>query len=104
MLNFVLADHGDAFSTRPRAAELRSAIIRLVGDSSEVCLDFSGVLSVSASFADELVGRLVHDVDEGTVPFDVRVAHASPDVERVLRPVVRRRACAPEAVFVVPTA
>ena len=53
---YVLGRHGQAFSTRARAEQIRSEIEQLAAGASEVLIDFEGVRSVSYSFADELVG------------------------------------------------
>lgn len=53
---YALGRHGQAFSTRARAEQIRAEIEQLAADSSGVLIDFEGVRSVSYSFADELVG------------------------------------------------
>lgn len=53
---YVLGRHGQAFSTRARAGEIRAEIEQLVADGRDVLIDFEGVRSVSYSFADELIG------------------------------------------------
>jgi STAS-like domain of unknown function (DUF4325) len=53
---YVLGRHGQAFSTRARAEQIRAEIERLAAGASDVLIDFEGVRSVSYSFADELVG------------------------------------------------
>jgi hypothetical protein len=53
---YVLGRHGQAFSTRARAEQIRAEIEQLVADGRDVLIDFEGVRSVSYSFADELIG------------------------------------------------
>ena len=53
---YVLGCHGQAFSTRARAEEIRPEIEQLAAGGRDVLIDFEGVRSVSYSFADELVG------------------------------------------------
>lgn len=53
---YVLGRHGQAFSTRARAEQIRAEIEQLAAGASDVLIDFEGVRSVSYSFADELVG------------------------------------------------
>lgn len=53
---YVLGRHGQAFSTRARAEQIRAEIEQLAAGGSDVLIDFEGVRSVSYSFADELIG------------------------------------------------
>lgn len=53
-----LEQFGRAFSTRPRGAELAQCVAELAGPAPDVVLDFTGVLAISYSFADEFVGEL----------------------------------------------
>lgn len=53
---YVLGHHGQAFSTRARAEQIRAEIEQLAAGASDVLIDFEGVRSVSYSFADELIG------------------------------------------------
>lgn len=81
-----LADHGVTLATRPLGAQIREATLERISDDDLVELDFDGVLSVSYSFADELVGRLVTEN-----PDRVKVLNASQDVEHVVARVINRR-------------
>ena len=53
---YVLGRHGQAFSTRARAEQIRAEVEQLAAGAGDVLIDFEGVRSVSYSFADELVG------------------------------------------------
>jgi STAS-like domain of unknown function (DUF4325) len=53
---YVLGHHGQVFSTRVRAEQIRLEIEQLAAGGRDVLIDFEGVRSVSYSFADELVG------------------------------------------------
>jgi STAS-like domain of unknown function (DUF4325) len=53
---YVLGRHGQAFSTRARAEQIRAEIEQLASGAGDVLIDFEGVRSVSYSFADELIG------------------------------------------------
>ncbi len=65
-------------SSRRSAAELRRQIIA----SGERCrLDFTDVLSVSQSYADELLGVLVRDKGELWLSQHVRISGASQEVK-----------------------
>jgi hypothetical protein len=55
---------GSDISSRDRAAHLRRAILEDHQKSSRVVLDFSGVRTISESFADELFGVLIEEKGE----------------------------------------
>ncbi len=59
--------------------------------STEVVVDCAGVRSVSYSFADEFIGALMSDVQDGVLAFSVVIENASPDVERIVRRSLRNR-------------
>jgi hypothetical protein len=84
-MKFSLGPLGSTFSTRPRGAQLREEIQRTAQPGEQVILDFSDVLAVSSSFADEFVGELA-------TARRVEVIGASDEVGRVVRRVLDRRA------------
>jgi STAS-like domain of unknown function (DUF4325) len=53
---YVLGRHGQAFSTRAKAEQIRAEIEQLAAGGRDVLVDFEGVRSVSYSFVDELIG------------------------------------------------
>lgn len=79
-----LHERGRTFSTRPRGADMRVALLREAGAAESVELDFSRVLSVSYSFADEFFGSLSASQASGELPFALTVVGASDEVARVL--------------------
>jgi STAS-like domain of unknown function (DUF4325) len=81
---FSLHEHGTAFATRLRGAELADQVLELVPSDGCVEVDFSGVLSVSYSFADEFAGELTGAPAAPQSPKLCFVGMA-PDVERVVR-------------------
>jgi hypothetical protein len=66
---YVLGRHGQAFSTRARAEQIRAEIEQLAAGAGNVLIDFEGVGSVSYSFADELVGVFAsrYETDHGAL-------------------------------------
>ncbi len=79
--SYALAQHGTTLATRPFAKKLRAEVVR-EGDGQELVeLDFSEILSISHSFADEFVAQLAEDSQAGNVHFGVAVSGASPNVE-----------------------
>lgn len=81
---FEVARHGTTFATRPRAEELRDALLVELGADDRLVLDFTDVLAVSSSFADEFLGELA-------AVRPVQVTGASSEVDRVLARVLDRR-------------
>ena len=79
-----LHEHGSAFSTRARAVELAEHVHVMATDTDQVDVDFSGVLSISYSFADEFVGELTALISAYSRP---RLAFVglTPEVGRVVR-------------------
>jgi hypothetical protein len=93
-----LADLGSTFSTRPRGVELRNALIQQVDGEALVEIDFSSVLSISYSFADEFAAALALGSADGSLPFAVELIHASDEVARVIeRAIAKRRSHAAQA-------
>jgi hypothetical protein len=89
--NYALADHGRTLATRSLAEGLRTELVRTVAEEDVVVLDFSEIRSMSHSFADEFVARLVEEVKDSQLGFEITVAGACADVERVLRRALERR-------------
>jgi len=88
---YALAEHGRTLATRPLGSELRAQLAEEAAEEQAVTLDFSGVLSVSHSFADEFMGKLAEEIDRGEVPFSARFVGVTPEVERVVRKALERR-------------
>lgn len=72
-MNFRLVNHGSVFSTRDRGIRLLADLAKERAQNQEdreLTIDFEGVHSVTSSFADEFVGKLMqraHD-EEGDAP------------------------------------
>lgn len=90
-MTFRLADHGNTFSTRPYGAELRDEVLAATAGQERIVIDLCGVLSMSASFADEFAGELVCPVDARAATADVDFAGASAEVKHVLDRALARR-------------
>jgi len=91
-LIFTLSDFGRAFATRERAAELRNELLSRVDGSREVIVDFSGVVNVSYSFADEFLAKLHADQ---TVRVHAR--NLAPRVAEIAERAIERRTGNPVA-------
>ncbi len=86
-LHIRVADDGRTFSTRPRAALLGDRVVQ-GAPGEDIELDFAAVLSVSYSFADELLATLASDA---ACELGVRLINASPEVHRVFSRAAERR-------------
>lgn len=94
-MQLTLADYGKTLATRQLASRLRGDLLPNSGDT--LVLDFAGVLAVSHSFADELVGQLAETAVEGDGSFEVHVLNASDEVLLVVERACERRG-APQAL------
>jgi len=81
-----LADYGKTLATRQLASKLRGDLLSQTGN--DVILDLAGVLAVSHSFADELVGELAEAAIDPGAGFEIHVLNASDEVLAVIE-----RAC-----------
>lgn len=88
---YKLAQHGTTLATRSFGKELRTDLVQQMEGHEHLELNFSGVLSASHSFVDELVARLAEDSKAGYVDFDVAISGAAPEVEAVIRRAAERR-------------
>lgn len=89
--NFVLRETD--LASRHSAAQLRPSIEEALL-AGPVELDFSNVVNVSESFADELFGVLVRDLGPERVFAGLRVRRASPDVLHSIVSAIRLRLAA----------
>lgn len=74
----VLKECGSDVSSRFRAAQLREDVIRIVEAAGQASLDFSGVRTISESFADELFAVLIYDRGEAWFRTHVKVIGLEP--------------------------
>lgn len=88
---FVAREHGATFATRGRGAELRERILEASDAGSPVIFDFDGVLTVSASFADEFLGKIAVDAESRKSLREIEVRNASEKVNDVIDRVLERR-------------
>jgi len=58
-MTFSLSEHGEVFSTRPRGARLRAEALACKARGEDLTISFSGVRSISYSFADEFLGPIM---------------------------------------------
>lgn len=88
---YALTQHGSTLATRPFGKELRTKLIGEAAGCDCLELDFSGILSVSHSFADELVAQLAEEAKDEAVEFDVAISGTALAVEGVVQRALDRR-------------
>jgi anti-anti-sigma regulatory factor len=89
---YQIADLGTDLSSRTSARKLRNALVDQVEhEGRTVVLDFSGVRSVSHSFADELLAVLIQSRGEAWFRRFVRVQNHEPYIRLTLLDAIDRR-------------
>src|SRR5260221_11499393 len=81
---YVLGRHGQAFSTRARAQQIRAEIEQLAAGGRDVLIDFEGVGSGSYSFVEELVGVFATRYEADNDSFRPVVVGLTPQAHQVL--------------------
>jgi STAS-like domain of unknown function (DUF4325) len=89
--HYALTQHGSTLATRPFGKRLRIKITEEATGCDCLELDFSGILSVSHSFADELVAQLAEEAEAEIVGFNVTISRTAPEVEDVVHRALDRR-------------
>jgi hypothetical protein len=76
----IVSAYGSDISSRARAAQLRQMIVSSIENDhfESVDLDFSGVRTISESFADELFAVLVDEKGEDWFRLHVKVTNLDP--------------------------
>lgn len=93
---YVLGRHGQVFSTRARAGQIRLEIEQLAAGGRDVLIDFEGVRSVSYSFADELVGVFASRYETDRESLRPVVIGLTAQAQRVLLGSLERRGLSEE--------
>lgn len=89
---FRISDLGTDLSNRQGAASLRARIISATAESAEaVALDFTGVRTISDSFADELFGVLAIELGPEWIRSHLSITNLSPDIRQTILEAVQFR-------------
>lgn len=94
-MTFRLADHGHGFSTRPRGVEVLALLDQAARPGDTIGVDFSDVLSVSYSFADEFVGKLAERQARGDASFTATISNVPEPLHRVIDRCLEARGLSP---------
>lgn len=86
---------GTDISSRTRAARVREEIVReIVNGAESVTLDFTGVRTVSESFADELLAILAAEFGDEWFRTHIQVVNLSPFHRKTILDAIANRICA----------
>ena len=86
-MRFLLSDHGEVFSTRPRGREMREQVKANLDPGDTLELSLVDVEALSYSFADEFVGALLQDL----TPDRMTLEDVPASLHRVIGKSVARR-------------
>ncbi len=89
-MKIILCNYGDQLTTRDIGAVIRTEIAKQV-EEGNVVIDFEGIVGITQSCADEMVGVLVLNLGFEVFKDKVTFANASNDIKSVIKYVVRQR-------------
>jgi hypothetical protein len=87
-----ICEHDAGTGTRKAAEQLRLYLVNLLSQGApRLTLDFDGVVVVSASFADEVIGKLANECGPMRFFSTFRLVNMTPTIEALLDRAVRLR-------------
>ncbi|MDW0359012.1 STAS-like domain-containing protein [Halomonas venusta] len=90
-------EYKGSLANRVSAAQERRKIEEAVGQRQKVVIDYSGVTSLSGSYADELFGILVKFYGADAVKTSIKVVGARTEVVRAIGLAIQNRMPSPVA-------
>lgn len=91
MVVFKFSNYGDSMGTRLLGAQIRANLRPLLDGEDKVVLDFSGIDTVTNSFADECVAKLLLEMPLDQLKSKTTFRGTTPMVERSILSALRRR-------------
>ncbi len=88
---FKFSDYGDSLGTRIIGAKIRADLRPLLDGDEKVVLDFSGVGTVTNSFADECIAKLLLEMPLEELKSKTTFRGLSPMAERSILTALKRR-------------
>lgn len=88
---FKFSDYGDSLGTRIIGAKIRADLRPLLDGDEKVVLDFSGVGTVTNSFADECIAKLLLEMPLETLKSKTTFRGLSPMAEKCVLTALKRR-------------
>lgn len=92
MIEFKFSNYGDSMGTRLLGAKIRDDLRPLLDGDEKVVLDFSGIDTVTNSFADECIAKLLLEMPLAELKAKTTFKGLTPMTERsILSALIRRR-------------
>lgn len=88
---FKFSDYGDSLGTRIIGAKIRADLRPLLDGDEKVVLDFSGVDTVTNSFADECIAKLLLEMPLEELKSKTTFVGLTPMAERSILTALKRR-------------
>ena len=91
MVVFKLSKYGDSMGTRLLGAQIRADLRPLLDGKEKVVLDFSGIDTVTNSFADECIAKLLLEMSLDELKAKTTFTGLTPMTERSILTALKRR-------------
>ena len=91
MVEFKFSKYGDSMGTRLLGAQIRADLRPLLDGEEKVVLDFSGIDTVTNSFADECIAKLLLEMPLADLKAKTTFKGLTPMTERSILSALKRR-------------
>lgn len=91
MVVFKFSKYGDSMGTRLLGAQIRADLRPLLDGKERVVLDFSGIDTVTNSFADECIAKLLLEMSLDELKAKTTFTGLTPMTERSILTALKRR-------------
>ena len=91
MVVFKFSNYGDSMGTRLLGAKIRADLRPLLDGEERVALDFSGIDTVTNSFADECIAKLLLEMPLDELKSKTTFTGLTPMTERSILTALKRR-------------
>lgn len=91
MVVFKFSKYGDSMGTRLLGAQIRADLRPLLDGKEKVVLDFSGIDTVTNSFADECIAKLLLEMSLDELKAKTTFTGLTPMTERSILTALKRR-------------
>lgn len=91
MVVFKFSKYGDSMGTRLLGAQIRADLRPLLNGKEKVVLDFSGIDTVTNSFADECIAKLLLEMSLDELKAKTTFTGLTPMTERSILTALKRR-------------
>ena len=88
---FKFSDYGDSMGTRILGAQIRADLRPLLDGEEKVVLDFTGIDTVTNSFADECIAKLLLEMTLDELKSKTTFVGLTPMAERSILTALKRR-------------